>query len=90
MWPTHPKSDDDCICPVFAEREFGPTFKSCYCFVFNLTTYNIELRDNDRICWKSLDRDSNDTKILLVKEELIGNLDVRVIKSQNRIKVQGW
>ena len=88
IWPTHPASDDDCQCPVFLERSSGPQFSDCYCIVLHLTSYNVTLH-NDQLCWNNLTRESNDTKILLVRDQVTGGEFNRDILSQTRITVQG-
>ena len=89
IWPTHPHSEEDCICPIFEERINGPKFKDCYCFYHNLTTYNVELQDNDRICFKSLNRSSNDTKVLLVRDTLLTFEALRTFESLTQITIEG-
>ncbi len=89
IWPTHPHSDEDCSCPVFEERINGPKFNNCYCLYHNLTSYTVELQDNDRICFKNLNRSSNDTKILLVKDISLTFETLRTFESLTRITVEG-
>ena len=89
IWPTHPHSDEDCRCPVFEERTNGPKFNNCYCFYHNLTSYTVELQDNNCVCFKSLNRSSNDTKVLLVRDTHLTFETLSTFESLARITVEG-
>ena len=92
IWPQYPQSDVDCECPVF-ESDDQHNFRDCYCFRERLTKFDVELNSH-KLCWKNLTRDTNDTKIILLKGMYLNSLSFDVtyaknIFNQTRISVEG-
>ncbi len=92
IWPRTRLSQRDCVCGVFFASPMLPDlkFEDCYCLKQGLTPYNVTIIDK-RLCWINLTRDTNDTKIVFVRDiyHPEDSTTVRTFQSETRIIVAG-